>query len=326
MFVDRRCPMRISKVARQTGVSVKAIRYYEQLGLVVPTRESNGYRSFGDDHVRAVAEIRDLARIGIPPGKARPFVECLDLGHDHGDDCVDSLVVYRDTIADLDQMIDALSSRRETLRQRLHHRAGRTFTAENTTTEKTMTDFTMLPDGLPVPEDDGRSDHLPGSPMPRIVLPTSDGGTVDTAGPGPARTVIYCYPLSGRPGVDLPRGWDEIPGARGCSTEACDFRDHFQELRDAGVGQVYGLSSQSPDYEAELVERLRLPFTMISDEAFTLADALDMPTFSAPGHSRLYARLTLIVHEGTIEHVFYPVFPPNEHARQVLTWLRGHPA
>lgn len=312
--------MRIGELARRADVSVKAIRYYERLGLIIPSRESNGYRSFNDSHLRAVAEIRELSRVGIAPSKAGPFVECLDRGHAHGDECVSSLVVYRDTIADLDEMITALSSRREKLQQRLDHSSGSTSAKE-----ATMPDFTTLPAGLPVPEDDGGADHLPGTAMPHLELPTSDGMTLDVSSPGPGRTVIYCYPLSGRPGVDLPRGWDEIPGARGCSTEACNFRDHFQDLQDAGVGQVYGLSSQSPDYQVELVERLHLPFTMLSDEDLTLADALTLPTFSAPGHERLYARLTLIIRESTIEHVFYPIFPPNEHARQVLDWLAQHP-
>lgn len=313
--------MHIGELARRADVSVKAIRCYERLGLIVPTRESNGYRSFNDSHLRAVAEIRELSRAGIAPGKAGPFVECLDLGHAHGDECVSSLVVYRDTIADLDEMITALSSRREKLQQRLDHSSGSTSAKEST-----MTDFTTLPVGLPAPEDDGGADHLPGAAMPHVELPTSDGRILDMAVPGTGRTVIYCYPLSGRPGVDLPQGWDEIPGARGCSTEACNFRDHFQELREAGAERVYGLSSQTPDYQAELVARLHLPFPMISDEGLALADALALPTFAAPGHDRLYTRLTLVIRESTIEHVFYPIFPPNEHAQQVLDWFTQNPA
>lgn len=189
-----------------------------------------------------------------------------------------------------------------------------------------MSDFTALPEGLPVPHDDGAADHLLGMTVPRLELPTSDGGRVDLGALGDGRTVIYLYPLTGRPGVDLPAGWDAIPGARGCSTEACDFRDHFEELRGAGAVRVHGLSSQDPDYQREVVERLRLPFSMISDERFALAEKLRLPVFSAPGHDRLYARLTLILNAGRVEHAFYPVFPPNTHARQVLTWLQDHPA
>ena len=188
-----------------------------------------------------------------------------------------------------------------------------------------MTDYTTLPDNLPVPEDDGAAAHLPGSRMPAVELPDSNGQPVNLAELGSGRTVIYLYPLTGQPGVDLPEGWDSIPGARGCSTEACDFRDHFEDLRQAGVHQVYGMSSQPIAYQAEVVERLRLPFAMISDENFALGDALRLPTFTAEGHLRLYSRLTLVVTDGVIEHVFYPIFPPNTHAQQVLEWARRNP-
>jgi len=161
--------------------------------------------------------------------------------------------------------------------------------------------------------------------MPALSLTASDGVTASLADLGAGRTIIYLYPLTGRPGVDLPQGWDAIPGARGCSTEACDFRDHFADLRRAGASRVYGLSSQDPDYQGEVVARLHLPFAMLSDPQFALADALDLPTFSAPGHDRLYSRLTLVVGNGHIEHVFYPVFPPNTHAQQVLAWFEAHP-
>lgn len=313
--------MRIGELANRAGVSIKAVRYYERLGLVEAVREPNGYRSFGEDDVRTVTEVRELSEVGISPLKAGPFVECLDLGHEHGDECVSSLAVYRDTIAELDRMIEALSVRRDALQQRLDRSAGRSFTNEDATT-----DYTTLPEGLPVPEDDGAADHLPGSPTPELTLPTSDGGSIDLSALGPGRTVIYLYPFTGRPGVDLPEGWDAIPGARGCSTEACDFRDHFQELRDAGAERVFGFSSQDPAYQAEVVERLRLPFSMISDEHLELADALGLPTFAAPGHERLCARLTLVIRDGAVEHAFYPIFPPNEHARQVLEWLKRNPA
>jgi peroxiredoxin len=189
-----------------------------------------------------------------------------------------------------------------------------------------MSDYTTLPEGLPVPTDDGAAAHLPGEPMPALSLPTSDGGVVRLDDLGPGRTVVYLYPMTGQPDVDLPSGWDDIPGARGCSTEACDFRDHFADLQADGVSQVYGFSSQSPAYQDEVVGRLRLPFVMISDEGFALGDALRLPTFAAEGHPRLYARLTLVVRAGVIEHVFYPIFPPNTHAQQVLRWLRDNPA
>ncbi|HYU65154.1 MAG TPA: peroxiredoxin [Jatrophihabitantaceae bacterium] len=184
--------------------------------------------------------------------------------------------------------------------------------------------FEQLPADLPVPEDDGGADHLTGLPMPSLALPATTGGTVDlTEVPSP-RVVVYAYPKTGRPGVAMPGGWDLIPGARGCTPESCDFRDHHGELAALGAG-VFGLSSQSTDYQAEAADRLHLPFALLSDERCELADALRLPTFTVEGE-RLYRRLTLVVRDGRIEHVFYPVFPPDEHAAQVLTWLRAHPA
>ena len=146
-----------------------------------------------------------------------------------------------------------------------------------------MTDYTTLPDDLPVPVDDGAADHLPGASLPASTLPISDGGTVDLTALGASRTVIYLYPLTGQPGTDLPEGWDAIPGARGCSTEACDFRDHFDDLRREGITAVWGLSSQDTAYQAEVVSRLRLPFAMISDQRFELATALEPADVPRPG-------------------------------------------
>jgi peroxiredoxin len=180
-----------------------------------------------------------------------------------------------------------------------------------------------LPTDLPAPEDDGAADHLPGTRMPHIVLPTTAGGEVALDELVPGRTVLYIYPMTGQPGVDLPDGWNEIPGARGCTPEACGFRDHYAELCAAGATGVYGLSSQSTAYHAELAERLGLPFEVLSDAGHELAQALDLPTFTAGGQ-RLYKRLTLIVSRRRIEHLFYPIFPPDEHAAQVLDWLSAH--
>lgn len=321
--------MRIGELAQRAGVTVKAVRYYERIGLITPDREVNGYRVFSDPHVRAVTEIRKLGSLGISPSQAAPFLECLDAGHEHGDECVSSLAVYRDAIAEIDRVMAELTLRRTDLQERLDAGASRTFPQqrppEHTQKETEMADYMILPDGLPAPEDDGAAQHLPGLALPPLTLPTSDGGSARLDALGPGRTVIYLYPLTGRPGVDLPDGWDAIPGARGCSTEACSFRDHFTELREAGAARVFGMSSQSVDYQAEVVDRLRLPFTMLSDESFALADALRLPTFAAEGHERLYSRLTLIVADGAIEHVFYPIFPPNTHAQQVLEWLEAHP-
>ncbi len=310
--------MKIGEVAQRAGVSVKAVRYYERLGLITPERSSNGYRVFDDRHLRILEELRELSSEGIPPSRARPFIDCLELGHEHGDDCVSSLAVYRDSIAELDSMIRSLVDRRDALTRRLDVGASRSFPQEHT-----MAHDAHLPDGLPVPEDDGAADHLPGMAMPSVTLAATDGEAVDLSRLGGGRSIIYIYPLTGRPGVDLPEGWDAIPGARGCSSEACDFRDHFEDLRAAGVDRVFGLSGQSLEYQREVVDRLRLPFSMLSDESFSLQASLDLPLFSAPGQVRLYARLTLVVRDGRIEHVFYPIFPPNTHAQQVLDWVRS---
>ena len=181
-----------------------------------------------------------------------------------------------------------------------------------------------LPPGLPVPEDDGAADHLPGRPMPALTLPATDGSQVQLAALGAGRTVIYLYPMTGRPGVDLPAGWDDIPGARGCTPESCGFRDLMADLAGAGAARVFGLSSQSTGYQREAVSRLHLPFSMLSDERLALAGALGLPTFQAGGMT-LYRRLTMIITDGVIEHVFHPIFPPDQHAQEVLDWLRAHP-
>ena len=184
-----------------------------------------------------------------------------------------------------------------------------------------MTDYLSLPDDLPRPVDDGAAAHLPGMAVPSVTLPATDGAAVDLARLGPGTIVVYVYPMTGRPGRDLPDGWDAIPGARGCTPESCGFRDHHAELLAAGVAAVYGLSSQDPEYQREAAQRLRLPFALLSDAPLALADRLRLPTFAAGGTTR-YRRLTLIVAAGRIEHVFYPVFPPDAHAGEVLAWLR----
>ena len=183
-----------------------------------------------------------------------------------------------------------------------------------------MTNPYVLPPDLPRPLDDGACDHLVGTTMPRIALPSTSGREVELGALPPGRTVIYCYPRTGRPGEQLPDGWDGIPGARGCTPQACSFRDHFQELAALGAG-VFGLSTQTPDYQREAAERLHLPFELLSDEALTFAGRLSLPTFEVDGMT-LIKRLTLIVRDGVIAHVFYPVFPPDASASQVTEWAR----
>ena len=179
-----------------------------------------------------------------------------------------------------------------------------------------------LPDGLPVPEDDGACDHLPGKVLPSHSLPSTSGGPVNLSAL-PGRTVVYCYPMTGRPDRDLPDGWDAIPGTRGCTPQSCGFRDHHGEIRALGA-RVFGLSTQDTTYQREAAERLGLPFELLSDEGLSFANALGLPTFEADGTTKI-KRLTLVVDDGRIEKVFYPVFPPGENAGEVATWLSQHP-
>jgi len=186
-------------------------------------------------------------------------------------------------------------------------------------------DPSTLPEDLPEPVDDGAADHLPGATCPSVSLPATDGSTVTLAALE-GRVVVYAYPKTGRPDRDVtPEGWAEIPGARGCTPEACGFRDHHAELRKRGVAAVYGLSVQSTPYQQEARDRLGLPFELLSDADFEFADALDLPSFEVGG-DRFLERLTLIVDDGRITHVFYPVFPPDEHALEVRNWLDANPA
>lgn len=187
-----------------------------------------------------------------------------------------------------------------------------------------MHDVYTLPADLPVPQDDGGADHLPGAGVPELTLTSTAGKAIALAALEEGRTVLYIYPLSGRPGEEAPEGWSAIPGARGCTTEACDFRDHHQELLEAGAARVFGLSSQDSAYQQELVGRLRLPFAMLSDTGLRLAAELDLPTFEAGGRL-LYKRITLVIRDGVIEHAFYPIFPPDRHAGEVLEWLTKNP-
>ena len=186
-------------------------------------------------------------------------------------------------------------------------------------------DPTILPPDLPRPVDDGAADHLPGSSLPDVPLPATNGASVRLDRATALRTVVYAYPYTGRPGEPLlTDDWDLIPGARGCTPESCAFRDHHADLRDAGA-EVFGLSTQDTDHQRELVERLHLPFPVLSDAELRFTRALHLPIFEAAGRT-LLRRLTLIVRDGRIERAFYPVFPPDTHAAEVLAWLHDHPA
>ena len=181
--------------------------------------------------------------------------------------------------------------------------------------------FVDAPDwsSLPAPEDDGAADHLRGLQLPSVPLAATSGEQVDLSALK-GRTVVYAYPRTGVPGTENPEGWDMIPGARGCSPQSCSFRDHFAELRALGVAHLYGLSTQDTAYQAEAVGRLHLPFPILSDENLIFTRALNLPVFETGGMT-LLKRVTLVIDDGRISHVFYPVFPPDRSASDVMEWL-----
>jgi peroxiredoxin len=177
---------------------------------------------------------------------------------------------------------------------------------------------------IPAPQDDGGTRHLTGMRLPEVTLPASDGSAVSLA-TCTGRTVVYAYPRMGKPGqIALVEGWDEIPGARGCTPQSCAFRDHFADLRAAGATQVFGLSTQDSAYQAEAVARLNLPFAILSDEHLVLTRALRLPTLEV-ANLNLIKRLAMVIDAGRISKVFYPVFPPDRNASDVLAWLKDNP-
>lgn len=178
---------------------------------------------------------------------------------------------------------------------------------------------------IPTPADDGAARHLPGMAIPPLDLVATDNSSVDLAAL-PGRTVVFAYPRTGEPGkISLVDDWDMIPGARGCTPQTCAFRDLFAELKAAGARHVFGLSTQDHDYQCEMAARLHLPFAVLSDEKLLLTRALDLPTMEVAGLT-LIKRLALIIDDGKISRVFYPVFPPDRNAGDVLAWLKDHPA
>ncbi len=183
-------------------------------------------------------------------------------------------------------------------------------------------DPTVLPRDLPAPEDDGACDHLLDQPLPSLALPSSQGGTVDLAGLA-GRSVVFCFPRAAQPGVPMPADWDQTPGARGCTPQAAAFRDHYDDIRALHAG-LFGLSTQTAVQQGEIATRLQLPFPLLSDSALAFATALRLPVFEQAGQ-RMIKRLTLIIADGRIEKVFYPVFPPDLNAEEVVVWLLAHP-
>ena len=180
-----------------------------------------------------------------------------------------------------------------------------------------------LPANLPRPKDDGGARHLRGMRLPDLDLPSTANRLVNLSRISAPRIVVYCYPMTGQPGKPLPAGWDDIPGARGCTPETCGFRDHHKDLEKLHA-DVYGVSTQSTAYQQEMVKRLEVPFEVLSDEKMAFTRALKLPTFTVEGVT-LIKRLTLIVRDRKIEKVFYPVFPPDKHAEEVIAWLKANP-
>jgi peroxiredoxin len=179
----------------------------------------------------------------------------------------------------------------------------------------------FLPSGIPAPQDDGAARHLAGMKFPDLALPATDGAPVNLS-KLKGRTVVYVYPRTGVPGVDPPDGWDQIAGARGCTPQSCSFRDHFGELKRLGVAQLFGLSTQDTAYQREAATRLHLPFAILSDEKLALTKALNLPTFSVAGMT-LLKRMALVTDDGKITKTFYPVFPPDKNAEEVMAWLQA---
>jgi peroxiredoxin len=183
-------------------------------------------------------------------------------------------------------------------------------------------DPAVLPADLPVPEDDGAADHLPGAEVPSVGLLATDRRTVDLAARSRATTVVvFAYPRTGRPGIDMPAGWDDIPGARGCTPEACSFRDLSGDFAAVGA-ELYGLSTQDRDYQREAVARLGLTYPLLSDERRAFASALRLPTFEVEG-TTLLRRLTMVLRDGRVDRVLYPVFPPDRAAADALAALQA---
>ncbi|KJC64643.1 MerR family transcriptional regulator [Agreia bicolorata] len=314
---------RSGQVADEIGVSPKALRGYEQLGLIVPSRDTNGYRLYDRQQVAAAKQVHQLNELGIPLRDMAPFVDCMNSGSIHADACPSSLAEYRRAVERIDRTIETLTRQRDALVGNLAV-ASRRLMGEMKELDAVNPNLQPLPADLPAPEDDGAADHLAGMRLPPVKLPSTDGDQVDLDDLGAGRVLIYVFAMTGSPEQDMPDGWDAIPGARGCSPHNCDVRDHYADLIQAGVRRVFGLSGQPVAYQQALAEALRLPYPLLTDERMLLAAASVLPTFSS-GDVTAYRRLALIVRDNVIEHVFYPVFPADRHAQIVLDWLEAHP-
>ena len=174
---------------------------------------------------------------------------------------------------------------------------------------------------MKIPQEDNAAIHLLGMEMPDVALNATDGTIVDLRSRG--LSVVYAYPRTSPPGGSNIDGWNEIPGARGCTPQSCAFRDHFAELRRLGVNRLFGLSTQTTEYQKEVADRLHLPFPLLSDKSLSLANALNLPTFEAGGFT-LLKRLTMIIEDGRIQHIFYPVHSPDKNADAMIAWLKAN--
>ena len=314
--------LRSGEVSAETGVSSKALRGYQDHGLVVPIRGENGYRLYGRHEVNVVAQVHRLNALGIPLRDMAPFVDCLNAGSAYADACPSTLTEYRRAIERIDETITTLALQRTQLMDNLST-ASRRLLGEMAVADATNPNLVPLPHDLAAPSDDGAADHLPGMRLPAVALSSTDGNRIDIGDLADGRVLIYVFPMTGSPEQDLPDGWDAIPGARGCSPHNCDMRNHYADLLQAGVQRVFGLSSQPRAYQDALVEALRLPYPLLTDEDLLLAEDPGLPTFTAGGLT-VYRRMALLIRGGYIEHVFYPVFPPDRHAQVVLDWLAAH--
>jgi len=187
-----------------------------------------------------------------------------------------------------------------------------------------MRDLFTLPEGLPVPQDDGACDHLTGMDIPGLRLPSTTGASIDLRAASATTAVFFFYPRTGTPGSPPPPEWDRIPGARGCTPQSCGFRDAYAGFRERGAA-LFGVSAQTPDYQKEFVDRTHMPFPFLSDADFALTEALRLPTFVF-NSMRLIKRLAVVARRSRIVKVFYPVFPPDRNAADVLAWLEKNPA
>ncbi|GAA4949781.1 MerR family transcriptional regulator [Actinoplanes utahensis] len=290
--------MRVGELARRTGTTIRALRYYEQTGLVVPRRLGNGYRDYEPIAERQVARIRELMALGLTVEETRPFVESLA---NDDDVCAAAVATFRSTVTHLQARIGELTAQREALDARIDVAARGIVTGPPS--------IGSTPGGDPAART--------GKPLPALEFYGTDGRPIRLHDLGPGRSIIFVYPLTGRPGVDLPRGLLEIHGAR---SQDSWLRDHHAELLAAGAARVYGLSAQSTGYQRELAYRLRLPYPLIPDPKLTLAAATGLPTRTA-GDLTVYERLTLVVTDDLIEHVFHPIPDPASHALDLMRWL-----